>query len=647
MVGLSSLDVLYLAREISVLQDAYIDKIYEVDPGTFLFRARHPDRGKMALLLRPGAYACLVDEPPETPQSPTSFATLLRKHLPSLRVRSVDQHEFDRVLVFHLDDHGEPVRLIVELFGKGNLILVGPDDTTRLAQRTETFKDRTIRRGEAFKFPQSRVNPVRLAQPDFDRLAAGSERDAVRFLATDAAFGPDLAEELLHRSRVAKDRKASDLTDSERDGIWKAWLELQHGKADPGVAEMDGKIRVESVPLGSPKFAGWTRRAMPTLSAAIDEARKVTAVAEAVPVRSEEAERLDRQIEHQTKAIAELKAEADRWEARGRAAYENYAGLQTALEAASELLGRHEWGELPVLAKKGELPPLIAAVDANARRIDVRVGDGTFRIDPTQNIDANASTYFEEAKRLRAKMESALLAVEDARKRLTQADKPRPTEAAKKKAPEKRFWFESFRWFFTTEDFLVVGGRDAGSNEKLVKKHLAPGDVYFHADVHGAPSCVLKGEGRAPSEASLRQAAQFAASFSRAFSQFGSADAYWVKPEQVSKTAMSGEFIAKGSFMVRGTRNYIPSLPMEVGVGAVRLGRDGKPALDGSFARVTGGPVEAIEARAKKWVVVVRGDQKPAEVLRDLSAFFGVSHDEVQNALPAGTLRVARRSEGA
>ena len=53
-------------------------------------------------------------------------------------------------------------------------------------------------------------------------------------------------------------------------------------------------------------------------------------------------------------------------------------------------------------------------------------------------------------------------------------------------------WFEKFDWFITTEDVLVLAGRDAQQNELLVKRYLKRGDAYVHADLHGAASCVVK-----------------------------------------------------------------------------------------------------------------------------------------------------------
>jgi len=56
----------------------------------------------------------------------------------------------------------------------------------------------------------------------------------------------------------------------------------------------------------------------------------------------------------------------------------------------------------------------------------------------------------------------------------------------------KVFWFEKFLWFITSENYLVIGGRDAHQNEMLVKKYMDKGDMFFHCELHGAAVCILK-----------------------------------------------------------------------------------------------------------------------------------------------------------
>ena len=59
------------------------------------------------------------------------------------------------------------------------------------------------------------------------------------------------------------------------------------------------------------------------------------------------------------------------------------------------------------------------------------------------------------------------------------------------KQPKKQ-WFEKFRWFKSSDGYIVVGGKDASSNEIIVKKHLEKNDLYFHTELRGAPSTVPK-----------------------------------------------------------------------------------------------------------------------------------------------------------
>ena len=43
--------------------------------------------------------------------------------------------------------------------------------------------------------------------------------------------------------------------------------------------------------------------------------------------------------------------------------------------------------------------------------------------------------------------------------------------------------------------------------------------------------------------------------------------AYWVYPDQVSKTAPSVEYLTTGSMMIRGRKNFLPSQPLVMGIG--------------------------------------------------------------------------------
>lgn len=134
-------------------------------------------------------------------------------------------------------------------------------------------------------------------------------------------------------------------------------------------------------------------------------------------------------------------------------------------------------------------------------------------------------------------------------------------------------WFEKFNWCLTREGVLVLSGRDAHQNEILVKRYLrkSHGDVYVHADLHGAPSCIVRNprKGREISPESLREAGIMTVCRSSAWTSKVVTSAWWVQADQVSKTAPTGEYLPTGSFMIRGKKNFLPPCRLELSFGYI------------------------------------------------------------------------------
>jgi predicted ribosome quality control (RQC) complex YloA/Tae2 family protein len=170
-------------------------------------------------------------------------------------------------------------------------------------------------------------------------------------------------------------------------------------------------------------------------------------------------------------------------------------------------------------------------------------------IDPKLSLSKNASKYYEDAKKFKSKISGAEKTLKETKKKLDKLEKERDkiVKGVEKKAPKevikiKKEWYEKFHWFYTSGGFLAIGGRDATSNEIVVKKHTDKGDLVFHADVSGSPFFVLK-NGQKAKELDFKEVAKATASYSRAWgSGIKVADAYYVAPEQVSKKAPSGEY---------------------------------------------------------------------------------------------------------
>ncbi len=105
----------------------------------------------------------------------------------------------------------------------------------------------------------------------------------------------------------------------------------------------------------------------------------------------------------------------------------------------------------------------------------------------------------------------------------------------------------------------------------MINKYAQSGDFVFHADIHGSPFFVLKRKrdptNDLPSDIEL-ELAQATVSFSRAWKdELGSADAFWVNPDQVKKSAPSGEYLPRGSFFIEWKKNFVKNLRVELSLG--------------------------------------------------------------------------------
>ena len=340
-----------------------------------------------------------------------------------------------------------------------------------------------------------------------------------------------------------------------------------------------------------------------------------------------ETERLKRKIAQQEAAVRKLQDESRAMQVAGDTIFANYEHISKALAIA---------------AKEDATPSDIEKIpgyegfDKKKSLLKLKALTGTVELDVKVGIQANAQRQYEAAKKARKKLEGVLAALKEARKELVEQESSESVAAARrtKAAPTRPFWFERYRWFISSEGAIVLGGKDAKSNDMLVKKHLQPGDRYAHADVHGAPSVVVK-KADGITESTLHEACEFAVATSRAWNaKIGSAAGYWVLPEQVSKTPQSGEYLAKGAFVIRGKRNYSNKLEIKLGIGEI--------TYEG-HRKIMCGPESAVRAHSKRFALIRPGDIDKNEFARTLANAFEVPIEEIQRVLPPGDVEVVEK----
>jgi predicted ribosome quality control (RQC) complex YloA/Tae2 family protein len=316
-------------------------------------------------------------------------------------------------------------------------------------------------------------------------------------------------------------------------------------------------------------------------------------------------------LRQQEERIAQLEEEASSNQRAGNLLYVHFSEVQGLLEGARQ--SKSESHGLP----EGIL------LDNDKRRAKIKIEGQEIDVDLRLSVHENAGGYYSLAKAARQKMEGLTKAIKEAEGRL----KSRQEKTATPRTPlpslvRRRAWYESFHWVRTKTGTLLVGGRDATTNEILIKKHMDTKDLVFHTDAPGAPFVLAKPNDSVVSEDDVSQAAQMAASYSSAWkARLASADVYWVGPEQVTKEAPSGEYLTRGAFMIRGQKNYLRNVQLRVSIGL--LEEEGR-------LQVVGGPQESILAQTELAVELIPGRLSSGALAKEIRRKLGSKRSDLK-----------------
>ncbi len=622
----TSLDTLALAREIRALGRAHIDKGFDAGPGAWSLTLRAPGEGRRELYLLPGRYAALRPVAPDHPEEPGPLARELRRLLSAAVITDVLDPGGERYLeiILQRGDSPDPLRLAVEFFGAGNL-LVARGTTISAVAHPKSWAHRQVRVGAEYQPPPSRGDPWRRTVAELQVALSSSRTDRASTLAARLSFGGPIAEELLARAGLAGGAPAASDPTASAEALHRAIADLlgEVGDRPKGYLYTRAGVLIDAEPFRATRWAADPLvevEVLDSFSQAADRFFRATTPAPvaAADLRLRAArEELERQRDQQRQAVAALEGSIAEESARAEAIYSHYEEAERLRAAA-------------------------AAAGGEAEFLEAMLGDRRVPLMVRRPLEQSARVLYEEVKRLQSKLAGARTALAETEGRLRELQPPPLAPAATAAAPvaaaRRSLWFEAFRWFVTSEGLLVVAGRDAASNDRVVKRYLRPGDVYLHADLQGAASVIVKhsADPRVPvGEASRREAGQFAVAFSKAWrAGLASASAFWVEPDQVSKAGASGEFVARGAFVIHGTKNFLRDLPLELGIGEVEVQGE---------TRWSVAPPEALRARGRLRGLVGPGEERERpQVEVELARSLGVSRSLLQSLLPAGGVSVRR-----
>lgn len=648
MKTMSNVDIYTITDELNnLLENARVDKSFQPMNDTVVIRFHVPGTGRVDLVMQSGVRIHTSQYPLENPTQPPTFPMLLRKRIKGANVVSVKQHNFDRVVEIRVKKD-QYYTIIVELFDKGNIILLDEENNIILPLKRKQWSHRDISSKKEYVFPAERgINPVTVTFDELRELFADSDSDVVRTLARNG-LGSLYAEEIILRAEnIDKNAEACKLTEEEvrklYEGILSIFTDLKNDNFKPQIVRCDKKDDV--VPLDLDQYGSCEKQYFKSFNEACDEfySKKINTGIKDVKEAAwnKKVGKYEKRLKLQEETVQNFKDTIETCQHKGEVIYSNYGAVENIINVVNAArLKDYSFKEIAKTLKNAKKNGMAEAQIYESMdklgNLTLDIDNAKINIDPHLKVPENAQIYYEKAKKAKRKIKGAMIAIENTKRQLEKMRAKKDIEMERVLYPKKRVkknlkWYEKLRWFLSSDNTLVIGGRDANTNESVVKKYLDNNDIYLHADIHGASSIVAKLEGKEASDKVLQESASFAASFSSAWSKgFSTQDVYWVHPDQVSKTPQAGEFVAKGSFIIRGNRNYVRGAKVQIAIGIVDY--EGK--------RIMAGPVEALEAHSENFVVLKPGYTKKEaiakKILHKINEDDLLNIDDIVRVLPAG-----------
>ncbi len=624
-LAFSSLELDALSAKVeSELRSYYVNNVYSISEDALAIKMHRAEAEEKSVVLscRLGVW-CTNLPLPRT--EVTDFARKLRELFVRKQLVSCRVPEGERVVRLEFGDREGILRCYVEVFGGGNIIATDQEETI-LSSLKDVSRKRSLKVGDRYLLPPSRGVPVSALTPSDLMKAAPKDDGVVAERKTSFALPGRILEEATYRVRTNRPRIAEE-------------------SQDFASAVLEELKRIQEEARNASHFYVYSEDGSEILSA-------IRFTHLAAPFEEFDWERLELRLSKELEKyaargsssalLAQLKKEQNRIEN----AKITLLKTKERVEALNELASKLQSGAVDIES----MTQKINSVSNHIRR----GGSGwSYKGRKTEFSSpfTLASKLFDEAKDLKGSMESIKESISRMEANLQRMKREAETEKEMKLAPHRgvrrnRVWFEAYRWFVTSDGFLAVGGRDAGSNSLLIRRRLESSDLVFHTEAAGSPFFILK-RGKECSDEGLRQVAQATVSYSRAWRDgLTAADAYCVSPEQVQLGAPSGTFMPKGSFMIVGERRYFKGVKLQLGVGLTILG--------GGVA-VCSGPVDPLMRYCSIIVEIVPGHLPPGAIAKKLLNIFaghsdvnadGISPDEIVRSLPPGKASTGRILKG-
>ena len=562
---LAGIELRYLVNEISEkTAEYYVSNIYSITRDSILFKLHHPEKPDVFLMITTFGMWTSTVKIDQIEQN--RLIKRLRNDLLRLKITKIEQLEAERIAYLTFSGFDKEFVLVGEFFGDGNIILCNKDMKILALLHSIDVRHRKLNVGLQYSPPPNNaLNIFEITKTDLENIQK-SDTTCAKWLGRTLGLPSKYVEEIFRMANIDSKKLGNKITSNEIDVIFDSLTKLVNdvitGNHNPVIIKTEKSIDVLPILIGDDTQID---SKVSSFVEGLDKIFTQSIVEKGQSIQSsstnKKIQELQNILDEQEKAIS-LVAEKSKSISNIANSLLNLVSQGVYSMEDQKISTLFQENNCKIISEKG-----IRLLLINDEKIKLNLDS------PLQTIASNLfnaakkqSAAIPSIEKLKQKTEKNLLKL----KNQSQIDKQSVTFSEIR----KKNWYERYRWFFTSDGLLAIGGRDSSSNSSIIRKHLEKNDKVFHADIFGSPFFILKDSKNTP-PASLNEVAHATVCFSRAWREamYG-LSAYWVNPEQVKKSAPSGQFLPKGSFTIDGQRNFVKISTLRLAIGIIKQNDD-------------------------------------------------------------------------
>ena len=344
------------------LENAKVDKIFQASSEEFYIRFFKTGFGKSTLRIALPSLTYLTSVRMPSPLHPKGFCMQLRKEIGAGRVISFEQRQLERIVECWFETRNGKRALILELFGKGNLILIDESYTILGAWTYKVWRDRTIKPKDTYAAPPMRPNPSGMDFETFSGLFQGSQKTVVKTLAVQCGLGGVYAEETCLRAGVDKD--LTDISDEQVRSLYDAMGPLFSEQIEAYSVEKDDQVDV--IPFPMKLFEDRQHTPYQSFNDALDALYAPTLQNVQQSKGSKKRRRLEKIKESQEQLLEQAHQGIKRNEMAAETIYSHYQEIAWLLEQVRLGQESRSWDEI---REKVEQVPFVKKFDLSTKKL--------------------------------------------------------------------------------------------------------------------------------------------------------------------------------------------------------------------------------------------------------------------------------------